>query len=71
MERIRPVQPPTIRGVVVELGRLAGFHPLKKLQLPGTKKVRQGLERLNWAIQLRDAIGARRREQASYTVAGP
>ena len=53
---------PDIRAVVIDLGRLVGSHPSSRQQLPGTKKVWQGLERLHWAIQVRDAIGERKRE---------
>ena len=62
VERMEPKKPPAIREVVLDLGRLVGFHPWKKQKLPGAKNVWQGLERLNWAIQVRDAIGARRWE---------
>ena len=55
-------QVPDIRAVVIDLGRLVGSHPNPRQPLPGTKKVWQGLERLNWAIQVRDAIGERKRE---------
>ena len=53
---------PDIRAVVVDLGRLVGAHPSPRQPLPGTKTVWQGFERLHWAIQVRDAIGERRRE---------
>ena len=53
---------PDIRAVVIDLGRLVGSHPSARQPLPGTKKVWQGLERLHWAIQVRDAIGERKRE---------
>ena len=53
---------PDIRAVVIDLGRLVGSHPSSRQGLPGTKKVWQGLERLHWAIQVRDAIGERKRE---------
>ena len=62
VERTKPEKPPAIREVVIDLGRLVGFHPWKKQQLPDAKKAWQGLKWLNWAIQVRDAIGARRRE---------
>ncbi|MXY34711.1 MAG: hypothetical protein F4Y60_11620 [Boseongicola sp. SB0664_bin_43] len=55
-------QVPDIRAVVIHLGRLVGSHPSTRQPLPGTRKVWQGLERLNWAIQVRDAIGERKRE---------
>ena len=55
-------QAPDIRAVVIDLGRLVGSHSNPRQPLPGTKKVWQGLERLNWAIQVRDAIGEKRRE---------
>ena len=55
-------QAPDIRTVVLDLGRLVGSHPSSRQQLPGTKKVWQGLERLHWAVQVRDAIGQRQRE---------
>ncbi len=63
--------PPDIRTFVIDLGRLVGAHPRRRQPLPGVKKVWQGLERLNWAIQVRnalgrgpptDALGERRRE---------
>ena len=53
---------PDIRTSVIDLGRLVGSHPNPRRPPPGTKKVWQGLERLNWAIQVRDALGMRRRE---------
>ncbi len=53
---------PDIRAVVIDLGRLVGSHLAARQSLPGTKKVWQGLERLHWAIQVRDALGKRRRE---------
>ena len=40
-----------IRAVVIDLGRLVGSHPNPRQPLPGARKVWQGLERLNWAIQ--------------------
>ena len=55
-------QAPDIRTVVLDLGRLVGSHPSSRQQLPGTKKVWQGLERLHWAVQVRDALGERRQE---------
>ncbi len=51
-----------VRAVVIGLGRLVGWHPTPRQTLPGAKKIWQGLERLNWAIQVRDALGERRRE---------
>ena len=53
---------PDIRAVVMDLGRLVGSHPSPRQPLPGTKKVWQGLERLYWAIQVRDALGERQLE---------
>ncbi len=47
----------TIRAVVIDIGRLVGAHPSARQPLPGTKTVWQGLERLNWAVQVRDALG--------------
>ncbi len=64
-------KPPDIRTFTIDLGRLVGAHPTRRQPLPGVKKVWQGLERLNWAIQVRDALnrgpptdalGERRRE---------
>ena len=52
-----------IRTVVIDLGRLVGLHGSTRQTLPGTKKVWQSLERLNWAVQVCDAIGKRRWEQ--------
>ena len=49
--------PPDIRTFVIDLGRLVGAHPRRRQPLPGVKKVWQGLERLNWAIQVRNALG--------------
>lgn len=49
----------SIQTFVIDLGRLVGSHPSSRQLLPGAKKVWQGLERLNWAIAVRDAIGAR------------
>ena len=54
--------PPDIRTFVVDLGRLVGAHPTKRQPLPGVKTVWQGLERLNWGIQVRDAIGEKQLE---------
>ncbi len=53
---------PDIRAVVIDLGRLVESQPSARQPLPGTKKVWQGLERLHWAVQVRDAIGERKRE---------
>ncbi len=53
-----------VRAVVIGLGRLVGWHPTPRQTLPGAKKLWQGLERLNWAIQVRDALGERRRHEA-------
>ena len=47
---------------VIDLGRLVGAHPSTCQPLPGTRNVWQGLEGFNWAIQVRDAIGERKRE---------
>ena len=55
-----PQQAPDIRTVVIDLGRLVGAHPGKRQPLPGVKKVWQGLERLNWAVLVRDALEKRR-----------
>ncbi len=52
----------TIRAVVIDIGHLAGAHPSARQPLPGTKKVWQGLERLNWAVQVRDAPGEKQPE---------
>lgn len=54
--------PPDIRTFVIDLGRRVGAHPTKRQPLPGVKKVWQGLERLNWGIQVRDAIGEKQLE---------
>ncbi len=54
--------PPDIRTFVVDRGRLVGAHPTKRQPLPGVKTVWQGLERLNWGIQVRDAIGEKQLE---------
>ena len=62
VERARDGKAPDIRAVVIDLGRLVGSHPSSPQQLPRTKKVWQGLERLHWAIQVRDAVGERKRE---------
>ncbi len=53
---------PDIRAIVIDLGRLVGSHPTPRQPLPGTKKVWQGLERMSWAVQVRDALGEKRRE---------
>ncbi len=53
---------PPIRPVVTDLGRLVGSHPSKNPPLPGAKQVWQGLERRNWAVLVRDALGERKRE---------
>ena len=45
-----PVQSPDVCAFVIGLGRLVGFHPRIQQPLPGTKKVRQGYERLKWAF---------------------
>ena len=68
VQRLREVdrtpggKPPDIRAVVIGLGRLVGAHLSKRQPLPGAKKVWQGLEQLSWAVQVRDALGERRRE---------
>ena len=41
---------------VMDIGRLVGSHPSTRQLLPGAQKVWQGLERLNGAIEVRDAI---------------
>ena len=54
-------QVPDIRAV----SSISGASSAPILQAPaapGPRKVWQGLERLNWAIQVRDAIGERKRE---------
>ncbi len=53
---------PDIRSFVIDLGRLVGAHPSKRQKLPGTKKVWQGLERLSWAVQVRDALAKKKLE---------
>ncbi len=53
---------PDIRTSVIDLGRPVGSHPNPRRPLPGTKKVRRGPGRPNRAIQVRDALGMRRRE---------
>ncbi len=55
-------QAPDIRTFVIDLGRPVGSHPNPRRPLPGRKKVRRGPGRLNRAIQVRDALGKRRRE---------
>ena len=61
--RRRPAgRAPDIQTVVIDLGRLVGAHPTTRQPLPGAKKVWQGLERLNWAVQVRDALGERKLE---------
>ena len=62
VQRAPAGQPPEIQAVVIDLGRLVGAHPTKRQPLPGAKKVWQGLERLNWAVQVRDALGKRKLE---------
>ena len=54
--------PTTVRSFVIDLGRLVGAHPTKRQPLPGVKKVWQGPGRLNWAIQVRDALGEKQLE---------
>ena len=44
-----------IRKVVIDLGRLVGFHPWKPQKPSRAKKAWQKLERLNLAIQVPDA----------------
>ena len=67
----KPAGPaPDILAVVIDLGRLVGSHPSPRRPLPETK-VWQGLERLNWAIQMRDAIGERKREKRRRYKNGP
>ena len=61
---------PDIRAVVIDLGRLVGSHPSARQPLPGTKKVWQGLERLHWAVQVRGAIGERKREYDHFCKCG-
>ena len=53
---------PHIKQFVIDLGRLVGAHPSKRQDIPGTKKIWQGLERFNWAIQVRDAINEKQLE---------
>ncbi len=53
---------PDIRSFVIDLGRLVGAHPNPRQPMPGVRKFWRGLERLNWAVQVRDAIHERRRE---------
>ena len=62
VRRMPAGQAPDIRTVVIDLGRLVGSHPDTRQPLPGAKKVWQGLERLNWAIQVRDALGEKKQE---------
>ncbi len=62
VERMERGEITTIQSFVIDLGRLVGTHPTKRQPLPGVKKVWQGLERLNWAIQVRDAIGEKQLE---------
>ena len=62
VQRAPAGQAPDIQAVVIDLGRLVGAHPTKRQPLPGAKKVWQGLERLNWAVQVRDALGKRKLE---------
>jgi len=40
----------------MDMGRLVGSYPSARQPLLGAKKVWQGLERLNWAIEVRDAL---------------
>ena len=53
---------PDIRAVVIDIGGLVRSHPSARQPLPGTNKVWPRLERLHWAIEVRDAIGERKRE---------
>ena len=62
VQRAPAGQAPDMQAVVIDLGRLVGAHPTRRQPLPGAKKVWQGLERLNWAVQLREAIRERQRE---------
>ena len=55
-------QAPDIQTVVIDIGCLDGAHPTTRQPLPGAKKVWQGLERLNWAVQVRNALGERKLE---------
>ncbi len=64
VERIEGDGVPAVRDFVIDLGRLVGAHPTKRQPLPGVKKVWQGLERLNRAIKVRDALARRRRRDA-------
>jgi len=52
---------PDIRAAVIDLGRPVGAHPSPRQPLPGVRKVWQGPGRLNRGIQVRDALGERRR----------
>ena len=47
---MKPRQPSAIREVVIDLGRLVGFHPWNRQKLPGAKKVWKGLKEQNWLI---------------------
>ena len=53
---------PDIRTFVIDRGHRVGAHPTKRQPLPGVKKVWQGLERLNWGIQMRHARGEKQLE---------
>ncbi len=52
---------PTVRDPVIDIGRPVGAHPLRRQPPRGARKVWQGPGRPNRAIQVRDALGGRRR----------
>ena len=53
--RAPPQEPPDIRTFVVDLARVAGFHPSKRQPLPGTEKIWQAWQRYKAGIDFIDA----------------
>jgi len=62
VERMGGGSVPAVRDFVIDPGRLVGAHPTKRHPLPGAGKVWQGPGRLNWGIQVRDALGEKQLE---------
>ena len=60
-------RPPDMRTVIIDIARLAGARAASKTALPGTKKVFQGLERLNRAAKVRNAIEEIRERMGKQT----
>lgn len=58
-QRCHPIRPPphlTVRQLVVDLGRLAGFRPSRKQPVPGTKKLWQAAQNLMDSMTMFEAL---------------